>query len=355
MKIAFLGDIALFETGMLKLDWAECLKEIEQYLSTFDMVIANLEVPITDQKKTFTCKGMHLRTEKEIIDVLKFLHIHVVCLANNHIFDFGYKGMDETIEILNKNEIAYYGVNNRSFEYVKNGQRLRFHGYCCYSSNGAGYINKKTNKGVNPLTKKNLIKALEQDDKDNYLSVLSLHWGDEYSQLPNEAQVTLIHQLVENHSFILHGHHAHVMQGIEKIGNSVLAYNQGNFCFDECQSPVNPKLVIKQSNLNRESFILSVEIENSEIVKWNTTGIFYDGCKVKLIDNSEKLRYLSEKIKYCRKEEYKAEAEEMIKKQKSENLAKHDIKWLFSKLNYYSIGAKIASYKNKKLYKKEFY
>lgn len=92
MKIAFLGDIAIFKNGMLKDEkWNIRLAKVREKLSQFDMVIANLEVPLTDCSKTRVCKGIHLKSDKEIIDILKYLNITGVCLANNHICDFGIK------------------------------------------------------------------------------------------------------------------------------------------------------------------------------------------------------------------------------------------------------------------------
>lgn len=354
MKIAFLGDLAIFESGLLKADWKTGLKKIEKILSKFDLVIANLEIPLTDEEQTFVCKGIHLKSTKSVVNVLKFLNIKGVCLANNHICDFGIKGMNDTVQELNDTRINFFGVNNTSWEIDVDNQKLSFHGFCCYSTNGAKYSHSSNQRGVIPFSKNAVIDVLEKDKREGRLSILSIHWGDEYSQLPNERQVDLMHELSERFDFILHGHHAHVMQGIEKVNNSLLIYNQGNFCFDECTSIVNSRLQIKQSNLNKESFILSVEIENNNIISWKTTGIYYDNNSIEIIDNNDKIQYLSNKILNCRKFEYKEESLTMIKNQKQKNLAIHNFKWFLSKLNYYSIGAKLVSYRNKKLFDKAY-
>ena len=59
-------------------------------------------------------------------------------------------------------------------------------------------------------------------------------------------------------------------------------------------------------------------------------------------------------IAYCEKDDYKAMSREMIHNQKINNLGKRDIKWLMSKMNYYSIGAKILWYRNNRLYKNAY-
>ena len=335
MKIAFLGDIAIFKNGMLKDEkWNIRLAKVREKLSQFDMVIANLEVPLTDCSKTRVCKGIHLKSDKEIIEILKYLNITGVCLANNHICDFGIKGMQDTLELLDKAQIGYFGINNKSWMVKVGNNQLAFHGFCCYSSNGAKYISSKQVKGVNPLTKSAIVAALEEDKKNGCLSIISVHWGDEYSSLPNEKQVEFLHVLSEQYTFILHGHHAHVMQGIEYNNHSLLGYNLGNFCFDECISPINPKLIIKQSPLNRESYILSVEVQNNKIVAWETIGIYYDNF-IQIIDNQEKIKVLSSKISHCKEMLYKQESLDIISKQKQNNLVSHNFSWLLSNLNYY--------------------
>lgn len=352
MKIAFLGDIAVFNSGLLSADYKAGLSDIRQVLAGCDLVIGNLEVPVTSREKTRVCKGIHLKTDARIIDVLKYLGVNAVCLANNHICDFEIAGMEDTIKLLERNSIGYYGVNNIKWYYCQNNEKIAFNGYCCYSTNGAKYIDSKRRKGVNALSVKTIQECLEQDAKEKALSVLSLHWGDEYSNLPNEMQVHLFEELSEHFDFIIHGHHAHVMQGIEKCNNSLALYNLGNFCFDECTSPVNNKLKIKQSEENKESYITIVEVKEGRVINYKTVGIYYNDNAVHIIHNEKKIKELSEKIPNCSTERYKKESKEMVIAQKQNNLQKHDFKWFVSKMNYYSIGAKLASYHNKRLFRK---
>ena len=185
IKVAFLGDIALFADGTLEGDWKTKFQEVADFLSGYDLVVAHLEAPITERSFTAVCKGIHLKTTEKIIDVLKMLNVKIVCLANNHMCDFGMKGLYDTVKKLDGAGIAYYGVNGRSETVKINGEMLSFHGYCCYSANGAHYVYKKGKMGVHALIRDNVLYDLQEDVKRNVLSVLSMHWGDEYSSLPN--------------------------------------------------------------------------------------------------------------------------------------------------------------------------
>jgi hypothetical protein len=59
--------------------------------------------------------------------------------------------------------------------------------------------------------------------------VVACHWGDEYRHAPNQQQLTLAPQLVADSNIdLLVGHHAHVVQPLEKIRGKWVAYGLGN-------------------------------------------------------------------------------------------------------------------------------
>ena len=62
VRIAFLGDIALFADGTLSGGWMNKFQSIADELSKYDLVVANLEAPITESCFTAECKGIHLKT-----------------------------------------------------------------------------------------------------------------------------------------------------------------------------------------------------------------------------------------------------------------------------------------------------
>jgi poly-gamma-glutamate synthesis protein (capsule biosynthesis protein) len=216
------------------------------------------------------------------------------------------------------------------------------------------YIEISKKKGVNALTKKAVQKALNDDIYKKSFSILSFHWGDEYSHLPNKTQIELCRELSDKYNFIIQGHHTHVMQGVEKIKNSLIAYSQGNFYFEDIQSEVNSKLQVRQSAITREGFILGVEILNTEITDWRIIGIRREEERISIINNFDKIKTISEKINDYKNAEYEKEAKSMIISQKKSNRGNHDFKWFMSKLNYYSIGAELKSHLYKKKYDRAY-
>jgi len=355
MRIALLGDIGFLGEYTYKNNGLEKLKHVSNHLREYDYVVGNLETPLTEKQRTFVPKSMHLKAEPNNIHLLKFLNINAVSLGNNHICDYGIQGLKETIKILEQENIEYFGVNNRNLRLEMGNNRVSFSGFCCYSANGSHYINGK-GIGINALTYDAVNRQIVKDKKEGWLTILSLHWGDEHTNFPSVSQINFAHKITQNHNLIIHGHHSHTIQGIEQIQDSLIAYSLGNFCFDDCTSPFVRNFTVKKNNDNRESFILSLEIENNTITKYETIGIYDTDNGIVLHDNSEKIDFLSKEIKNHLNKDYVIMRKNQILETRKEKFGKRNLKWLVSKLNYYSIGSRLGTYLNayrsNKVYKK---
>jgi poly-gamma-glutamate synthesis protein (capsule biosynthesis protein) len=63
--------------------------------------------------------------------------------------------------------------------------------------------------------------------------VVSVHWGGEYQAAPGPRQRALAEALVAAGADVIVGHGPHVLQRVEWIGESLVAYSLGNFLFDQ--------------------------------------------------------------------------------------------------------------------------
>ena len=356
MKIALLGDIALIGKYDLTInkDAKNTLKKISDVLKQYDYVIGNLETPFTDKKNTLVCKSMHLRSPSINIELLKFLNIKAVSLANNHSYDFGRKAIVETIKILKDNGIDYFGIDGKNLLIDKN---ISVNGFCCYSTNAYGYKKPKSKIGINTLSYNEVIKQIEFDNNSNNISILSVHWGDEHTNYPRYDHIKFARLLAEKNNIIISGHHPHVIQGVEEINDSVIAYSQGNFCFDDCVAISGTGMVLKQNDENRESFILEVYIENEKIVNSNAIGIrevngeiILDSISDKLNKISSELGHIDDPVEYQRKRIGQFSNPQF----RINKFGKKDLRWYLKRINYYAIGAFISAKWNSRKYIKEF-
>jgi len=355
MKIAFLGDIALI--GKYDLSQNPFAKErlqiIADKLSEFDYVVANLETPLTRKTKTMVCKSMHLKTPPENVELLKFLHVNAVSLSNNHLNDYGRQGLNDTINTLQQNGIEWFGANSKQLIKDIKGEKVCLSGFCCYSTNGTGYLDNTSKYGVNTLTYDNVIKQLETDKKNNVFSIMSFHWGDEHTDYPKYEHICLAELIAKQKDALIVGHHPHIIQGVQKIIHSLVAYSLGNFLFDDMVS-INGNFSLKQNLNNKMSFILEVDIVNASINSYQYYGFRDELDKIELFDINDKLNQISGKLANINDiAAYEAIRKSQINKVILEKFGKHDLKWFSSRLNYYSVGAYISGKLRKKKYIKE--
>jgi poly-gamma-glutamate synthesis protein (capsule biosynthesis protein) len=187
------------------------------FLKGADIISGNLEGPITDSRDCLF-KTVSLKFDSSAAKLLQDNNIGAVNLANNHTFDCGQKGYEDTKNILTKNEVGYFDASN-IFTKVVNGKKLSFIGYDL----------------INPTEN-----ALEQiysqvedlSHKSDYL-VVNLHWGQEYNSEPSDTQKQIAKKLISHGADAILGHHPHVIQPMEIYQGKPIFYSLGNFIFDQ--------------------------------------------------------------------------------------------------------------------------
>lgn len=226
------------------------LAKINSLLQKPEMVLANLETPLTDLTESpfINMKSwVHRGDKKQTTDCLLHHNIKFVTLANNHSFDYGQAGFRETIEALDISGIKYVGAGlddktSRQpllLEFpVKDGRNERLAIFAAYqwsrkaqeqfdlfSGNGKG--------GINPMHTENLknkISKLRKEDSDITIIVCP-HWGQNY-QWASPFQKETAGILLNAGADLIIGHGAHMMQELEKIGNKWAVFGLGNFMFN---------------------------------------------------------------------------------------------------------------------------
>jgi poly-gamma-glutamate capsule biosynthesis protein CapA/YwtB (metallophosphatase superfamily) len=60
--------------------------------------------------------------------------------------------------------------------------------------------------------------------------ITKLHWGNEYTDKPNDFQTSVAQELADSGQIdLIDGSHSHSVQPITQIGNTWIAYSHGNF------------------------------------------------------------------------------------------------------------------------------
>lgn len=357
MRIAFLGDVALigrYDTEQNSLE--SVLHRFSSIVPIFqecDYVVANLESPLTDKKKTGEFKTLALRSALKNIEVLKRLGINVVSLANNHTYDYGTQGLSDTITALKDSGIQYYGIDREPLVLNKGNDKVLLDAFCCLTTNAWHYDIQGKNGRLNTLTKEALEKTISRAKQENAYPIISNHWGEENTHYPRREHLYLMDELLANSKVTVIGHHPHVLQGIKTYNNGLVAFSLGNFCFDDYVSDKS-NLVLHQMPENLKSMICIVDYSADGGVNYEYIFIRDNGQSIEVepqimdevsiyssmlygIDNVDKYDDIR------RKEQSKAQVN---------RLGKRDFKWLLGHMNLNAVMSVLQRKNNQKQFRK---
>lgn len=225
--------------------WGDALSELERVSP--DLRIINLETSVTSSNHYWKGKGINYRMHPRNISCLTAADIDGCTLANNHVLDWGYVGLKETLSTLKHAHIktAGAGANNKEatipalFEIPGKGRVILF-SFCERYSGVPHNWNASENKaGVNLLndlskiTVHSIANQINAVKAKNDIVIASIHWGGNWGyDIPNE-HIQFAHELIDNANVdIVHGHSSHHPKGIEVYRNKPIIYGCGDFIND---------------------------------------------------------------------------------------------------------------------------
>jgi poly-gamma-glutamate synthesis protein (capsule biosynthesis protein) len=208
------------------------------------LTIANLETPLVHElpKRSPIVSPARFGASAEMGKPLASAGFHAVSLANNHAYDLRRDGLEQTPQILAELGIVALGAANdeppviRVQTMARNGWRV---GVLAVATrlNGPKPYGLPSIPLVPTLElEERLVPLVKEARASHDLMVVLVHWGEEYRGTPTRAQRWAAHELVDAGVDVVVGHHSHVLQGIERYGEGVIAYSMGNFLFDQLES-----------------------------------------------------------------------------------------------------------------------
>ncbi len=222
--------------------------DVMPVLAGADVVVGNLESPISTRGTAAQNKKFTLRAGPIAAQALKKAGIRVVTLANNHSLDFGPLALKDTLEILDKNDILHAGAgmdldDARSPAILKvKGKTILFLSYSLtfplefFASAGR----PGTAPGYEDFVRSDIEKARPAAD----LVVVSFHWGAELMTAAKDYQVELGRKAVDWGADLVLGHHPHVLQELEMYQGRLIAYSLGNFVFGSESNSTNSSMIL---------------------------------------------------------------------------------------------------------------
>ena len=280
IKLAAVGDIALshkYDEILLKHGPSFPFDKIRMFLSKFDLVIGNLECPLSKNGSAFRQKCC-LRADPGYGFGIKEAGFNILSIANNHILDFKDEAFSDTLSILDDHSIGYCGAGNDLIEamepYIATIEdiKIAIFSYCDVQIDSPFYAQENI-RGIAPFNLEMIKSAIKKYREKIDILVVSIHWGIENFNYPTPVQVEQAHELIDCGVDLILGHHPHVCQGIEKYKNGYIYYSLGNFLFSEIEWDWHDyynntiKSIVPLKGKNKEFLIADISISKNGIIE----------------------------------------------------------------------------------------
>ncbi|PSQ46749.1 poly-gamma-glutamate biosynthesis protein [Halobacteriales archaeon SW_6_65_15] len=265
-------------------------------LRALDGLFVNLECCLSTrgERWTRTRRPFHFRADPDwAVPALVEAGVDWVSLANNHLLDFDETALLDTIDHLDDAGIAHSGAGEdeavaRETATVEVGGagstaeesdalRIAFVSAtdntpefaAGESSPGTAYLDLSEEVAARETMAEVLARARETDPD---LLVVSLHWGPNMVEEPPEHFRRFGRWLAERGVDLIHGHSAHVFQGVEVHDGTPICYDCGDFVDD---------YAVDSDLRNDRSFLFEVGVtEEGEVSELRLVPTEIDDCAV---------------------------------------------------------------------------
>ncbi|MBR3003095.1 MAG: CapA family protein [Clostridia bacterium] len=255
-------------------DFSYVFENVKEYTKAGDVTIANLETSFADAPYS---NYPTFNSPASLATALKDIGVDIITTAGNHCLDKGFKGLSETIDVLDQNGIEHLGTYKTEEDQKKlfvkdiNGAKVAFIDYT-YGTNGIPIPSGKE-FCVNVIDKEKIKAEIEKAKEEKVDVIIAcMHWGEEYHTKPVQAQEDLADFLFQNGVDIIIGNHPHVIEPFEtrevKMPDGTtkqcfVAYALGNFTAD--QRAVN----------TRDSIIINLKVTKKADGKVSIDNVDY--------------------------------------------------------------------------------
>lgn len=261
MKIIIAGDFAPRER-LAKQIKEQRFEEIfpnnlVKIIKSVDYSLVNFESPIADDACVAITKcGPNLKCDENTVDAIKYAGFTAVTMANNHILDFGEKGLNKSIECCKKNNIDVVGVGKNLEEakkilYVEKGSKKLAIINCCEHEFSIATDNTS---GANPLNPIQQYYSIKEAKKNADYVLIIVHGGHELFQLPSPRIQETYRFFIDAGADVIVNHHQHCYSGYEIYNTKPIFYGLGNFGFDIKGSP---------SKIWTEGYMVEISLEDN--------------------------------------------------------------------------------------------
>ncbi|MFF3306350.1 CapA family protein [Streptomyces sp. NPDC002952] len=219
--------------GEAGLDFGPLLAGVKPVISKADLAICHMETPVGKPKGPFQGYPEFL-VPPQILTTLKDVGYDTCSTASNHTFDHGLKAVRRTLNAMDEVGLGHTGSARTPEEAEQinirdvNGVKVAHLAYSWESflnptpEKERWAFNRSSTDEIKKAEKRARAKGAE-------VVILSLHWGLEHYNEPSVPQLDMAQRITEETGVdLVIGHHSHVVQPIQKVNGTWIAYSLGN-------------------------------------------------------------------------------------------------------------------------------
>lgn len=269
-------------------DFRPLLEPLRPWVSDVDWAVCHLEVTLSADG-TRLSSYPRFRAPGEVAWDLADVGWDSCSTASNHALDTGPEGLVETLDVLDAAGLGATGTARTEEEewqrrWVEVGGARVAHLSYSYGFNGL----------VPPADAPWSVRAIDEQliladaararAEGADLVVLSLHWGTEYQHEPNAQQRELGPRLLASPDIdLVIGHHAHVVQPIDRIDGEWLVHGLGNLVHNMTQPVRRDQLLVRVEVAEADDG--TFDVERLEVVP-----LFVDQATLAVLPSGPALR-----------------------------------------------------------------
>ncbi|MET9886475.1 CapA family protein [Streptomyces sp. NPDC006430] len=211
-----------------------------------DARILNLETSVTESDDIAPGKAVHYRMHPANIRCLAAARPDACVLANNHVLDYGRRGLAETLDALAAAGLRTAGAG-RDLDQARQpavlplsggGRLLVFSLGMASSGIPHSWAATTDRSGIDFFAEASDVAAAEvagrigRAKRPGDLVVVSIHWGSNWGYAVPRDQIRFAHALVDGGADVIHGHSSHHPRPFEVYRGRPIFYGCGDLIDD---------------------------------------------------------------------------------------------------------------------------
>lgn len=215
-------------------------------LARSEITVGTLESTLSDDGRPQQ-GGDSFAADPAVVPLLAAAGFDAVSLANNHVGDFEEAALLETVALLRAGEVTPFGAGrdlsaaSRPAVVERAGLRFGFVGFNAIGETPRaapgrpGALSVRMPPRTGPLVEGDLrrVERLVRRLAARVDAVVVLpHWGTQYTHVAEPVQHLVARRLAAAGADLVVGGHPHWVQGLDRVGKTVVAHSLGNFVFD---------------------------------------------------------------------------------------------------------------------------